>query len=74
MDTVDASGLLCPFPVIRIQNYVRGVESGTLIRLLATDPGVLEDIPAWCRIHGHQIQSQAKQDSTFEFHILVGSN
>ena len=28
---------------------------GTLLDLFATDPGVLHDIPAWCRVHGHEV-------------------
>ncbi|MBT3965782.1 MAG: sulfurtransferase TusA family protein, partial [Candidatus Thioglobus sp.] len=28
---------------------------GDLIEMLATDPGVLHDIPAWCKVHGHKV-------------------
>ncbi len=31
------------------------VDKGDLIEMLATDPGVLHDIPAWCKVHGHKV-------------------
>ncbi len=54
-ETLDVKGLLCPLPVIRTQELVNGLPPGTLLSVLATDPGVLEDIPAWCRVHGHEL-------------------
>lgn len=56
MSTVrlDALGLLCPLPVIRTQNEVRNLAAGTGLEVLATDPGAVHDIRAWCRVHGHE--------------------
>lgn len=51
--TLDALGLLCPLPVIRTQDTVRTLGPGTLLEVLATDPGAVHDIGAWCRVHGH---------------------
>ncbi len=52
---LNVKGLLCPLPVIRTQDLVKGLPPGTLLSILATDPGVLEDLPAWCRVHGHDL-------------------
>ncbi|MBZ2189268.1 sulfurtransferase TusA family protein [Alcanivorax sp. JB21] len=52
---LDARRLLCPLPVIRTQNRVRELDDGDLLEVLATDPGVLNDVPAWCRINGHTV-------------------
>ena len=57
---VDATGTLCPMPLIRAQDFVRSIEPGDRFALLATDPGVYQDIPAWCRMHGHEIISTAE--------------
>jgi tRNA 2-thiouridine synthesizing protein A len=51
---LDAIGLLCPLPVIRTQDAVAGLSPGTRLEVLATDPGALHDIQAWCRVHGHR--------------------
>lgn len=50
---LDALGLLCPMPVIRTQDAVRRLGAGTVLEVLATDPGALHDIRAWSRVHGH---------------------
>ena len=52
---LDARGLLCPLPVIKTQDTAKNMKKGTVLRVIATDPGVLQDIPAWCRIHGHRL-------------------
>ncbi len=51
---LDARRLLCPLPVIRTQRQVDEMNRGAVLDVLATDPGVLQDIPAWCQVHGHE--------------------
>ena len=52
---LDARRLLCPMPVIRTQDKIKTLNAGDVLVVTCTDPGVLSDIPAWCRIHGHKI-------------------
>jgi tRNA 2-thiouridine synthesizing protein A len=52
---VDARRLLCPMPVIRLQDCINRQPPGTRVRISCTDPGTLNDIPTWCRINGHQV-------------------
>ena len=52
---IDAKRLLCPMPVIRLGEMIDTVNTGDTIEMLATDPGVLHDIPAWCKVHGHKV-------------------
>tara|TARA_A100001037_G_C15147877_1_gene637330 strand:+ start:224 stop:523 length:300 start_codon:yes stop_codon:yes gene_type:complete len=54
---IDARGLICPLPVIRTQDCVRDLPKGTIIEIIATDIGTKNDIPSWCRIHGHEVLS-----------------
>jgi tRNA 2-thiouridine synthesizing protein A len=53
--TVDCRRLLCPLPVIRVQDRVAGMAPGDELEAVCTDPGALNDIPAWCRINGHAV-------------------
>ncbi len=53
--TLDCRRLLCPMPVIRTQNRVAELAPGDELEVVCTDPGALSDIPAWCRITGHQV-------------------
>ena len=64
---VDARRLLCPLPVIRLQDCVNRQASGVRVRVTCTDPGTQNDIPAWCRINGHALISMAEIDEEFVF-------
>ncbi|SEP00677.1 sulfurtransferase TusA family protein [Aquisalimonas asiatica] len=68
---VDARGLLCPMPVIRVQDAIASATPGTEVHLLATDPGVQADVPAWCRVHGHRVEAVREEDDTLRVCIRV---
>ena len=68
---LDATGLLCPLPVIRTQERGRGLAPGDVLEVLASDPGTQHDIPAWCRVHGHALLATSASDHRFQFHIEV---
>jgi len=52
---VDARGLRCPLPVIRLAGAARTAADRTVIVVLATDPAARYDIPAWCRMRGCEL-------------------
>ena len=52
--TTDAVGLFCPMPVVRLKLEIEKIEPNQVLELLADDPGVTEDIPAWCKDTGNQ--------------------
>ena len=64
---LDARRLLCPMPVIRLQDCINQQAPGTRVRVTCTDPGTLNDIPTWCRINGHQVLSSDEQADEFIF-------
>jgi tRNA 2-thiouridine synthesizing protein A len=71
-DTVlDARRLLCPMPVIRTQDAVQKLQPGQVLRVSCTDPGVLHDIPAWCRVHGHEVLDIREGEDEIVIRILV---
>ena len=59
---LDARKLLCPLPVIRTQNRIKTLADGDILKVICTDPGVLSDIPAWCRINGHHVIDSQQGD------------
>lgn len=69
--TLDTRGLLCPMPVIKTQNAIRTLAAGDILTVLATDPGVLHDIPAWCRINGHQVLDHTQEGRDIRIRIAV---
>ena len=71
---VDARGLRCPIPVIRLAAAAQGLPPGTVVTVLATDPATRHDVPAWARMRGHgapQIHDRAGADGATEFVLRV---
>src|SRR3972149_196485 len=60
--TVDAVGLFCPMPVVRLKLALEKVEVNQVVELLADDPGVSSDLPAWCEETGNQLLSLEKSE------------
>ncbi len=50
---LDVRNTLCPMPVIRTQNRVANLAPGEILEVVATDPGVMADIPSWAKMNGH---------------------
>jgi tRNA 2-thiouridine synthesizing protein A len=48
------------------------LSAGETLLVLATDPGVLHDIPAWCRLHGHEVLAAEKVENEFHVRIQAG--
>ena len=71
VETLDARGLLCPMPVIKAQDRIAGLRPGTVLEVWATDPGTLADVPAWCRVHGHEVLETAQADHEIRIRIKV---
>jgi len=57
---VDARGLRCPLPVIRLAEAARDAPAGTRIVVLASDPAARHDIPAWCRMRNHELREMTE--------------
>jgi len=74
MIELDARRLMCPMPVIKTQNIIKTLAAGDKVRVTCTDPGVLQDIPAWCRINGHTVLTTEEVDFEYILTIAVGSD
>ncbi len=69
---LDARRLLCPLPVIRVQDRVREMKAGERLEVFCTDPGAASDIPAWCRINGHRVLELKEERGELRILIQVG--
>jgi TusA-related sulfurtransferase len=74
LTVVDARHLLCPLPVIRTQDAVVKLQPGDSVEVLCTDPGVVHDIPAWCRVHGHEVCDIKEQGFEITISLRVGAS
>ena len=69
---LDARNMLCPLPVIKTQDKVAELHSGDTLVVTCTDPGALNDIPAWCRINGHEVLDSCETDDEVVITLRVG--
>lgn len=67
--SLDLKGLLCPLPVVKVSKKITEIPMGQLVEAFATDPGVLADIPAWCKSTGHELTKMDRDAGVFRFLI-----
>jgi tRNA 2-thiouridine synthesizing protein A len=51
---LDCFGLLCPMPIIQTAKTIKHMKKGEVLEVSATDPGIKDDMPAWCRTSGQE--------------------
>jgi tRNA 2-thiouridine synthesizing protein A len=64
---LDATGLLCPEPVMMLHNAIRDMAPGEVVQILATDPSTLRDVPKFCRFLGHELLRQEDSDGQYRY-------
>ena len=71
---LDARRLLCPMPVIKLQDCLKKQAIGTRVEITSTDPGAMNDIPTWCRINGHDLISSSEDGMEYVFLVEKGAD
>jgi NADPH-dependent 2,4-dienoyl-CoA reductase/sulfur reductase-like enzyme/peroxiredoxin family protein/rhodanese-related sulfurtransferase/TusA-related sulfurtransferase len=69
---VDACGLQCPGPIMRLKSEMDRAAVGTTLKIRATDPGFVRDAEAWCRMTGNEFGGVAEDKGVFEASIRKG--
>lgn len=69
---VDAKGLKCPMPVIKLQKQVRACQSGDDVVIDCTDAGAEKDIGSWARVNRHEVLSCEPTDFGWRITLRVG--
>ena len=64
---LDARGLNCPLPILRTKKALGELQSGQVLRIVATDPGSVKDFAAFCKQTGNELLSQSEADREFTF-------
>lgn len=66
---LDASGLNCPLPILRAKKTLNGMESGQVLRIIATDPGSVKDFEAFAKQTGNELLESAEEEGKYLFLI-----
>jgi TusA-related sulfurtransferase len=66
---LDLKGLLCPLPIVKLSQAIKELPVGAVIEGVATDPGVMADVPAWAKSTGQELISIEQQGKEYRFLI-----
>jgi tRNA 2-thiouridine synthesizing protein A len=62
MRELDCRGLVCPAPIIELARHIGDVDPGEVIGVVASDAAARFDVPAWCRMTGHEYAGEDTAD------------
>ena len=68
-ETLDATGLLCPLPVLKAAKRLRGMKPGATLKMLADDPAAVIDVPHFCNEQKHELLS-SDTDSDVQIYVI----
>jgi tRNA 2-thiouridine synthesizing protein A len=66
---LDCRGHKCPMPIIKTRKAIQDLNSGEVLRMVATDPGSIHDIKAWSKRTGNTLLNQQQHTDEFVFII-----
>ena len=71
-EELDAKGLNCPLPILRCKKAMNGMDSGGVLKIVATDPGSVKDCEAFCKQTGNELLESTEDGGEFTFYIKKG--
>jgi TusA-related sulfurtransferase len=69
---VEAVGLLCPLPLVKVARILGALPVGALIELTSDDPAALEDVPTWCGVRHHPYAGVCRRGAVLHFYFRKG--
>lgn len=67
--TLDATGLLCPLPVLKARKRLQSLNTGEILQILADDPAAIIDVPHFCSEAGHDLVEQ-REDGAQQIYLI----
>ncbi len=64
---LDARGLNCPLPILRTKKSLAELQSGQVLKIMATDPGSVKDMQAFAKQTGNELLSSAEASGEYMF-------
>ncbi len=71
-EELDACGLTCPLPLLRAKLMLRKMASGNVLRIIATDPGSVDDFNAFARQTGNELLESSESDGKYFYLMRKG--
>ncbi|MBL4739731.1 MAG: sulfurtransferase TusA family protein [Sneathiella sp.] len=71
--TLDTTGLHCPLPVLKAKKAIKGMKSGEIITVIATDPASYIDFDHFCHAAGHILLEYTEAEGVFTYKIEIAA-
>lgn len=71
---LDARGLLCPMPIVKVGQEMKTLQPGQVLKILASDRGAIADMPAWAEDTENELLEWHQEDDALVFYIRKGEH
>jgi TusA-related sulfurtransferase len=66
---LDCVGLYCPMPIVKTSEKFKQLKVGEVLEVTADDPGIKQDMPAWCQTTGHEFLGIEEKDGEYRVYV-----
>lgn len=66
---LDTRGLNCPLPILRAKKALTDMQSGQVLKIVATDPGSVKDFQAFSKQTGNELLQHGEAQKEFTFYM-----
>lgn len=67
--TIDCVGLYCPMPIVKTAQAMKELSAGQVLEVVADDPGIRSDMPAWCEKTGNECLAVEEEDGEIRVYV-----
>ncbi len=71
--TVDASGMQCPMPLLKTKQALNTMQVGEVLEVLATDSGSFKDVPAFSKLSSHELLLAEESAGLYRYLLKKGA-
>jgi TusA-related sulfurtransferase len=68
-ESLDCFGLMCPMPIIKTAQVFKKMKVGQVLEVVATDKGIKQDMPAWCKTTGNECLAIEDQGEEIKVYV-----
>lgn len=68
-EELDCRGLSCPIPILKTKKAIDALSTGQVLKMIATDPGSVNDIVAWTKRTGNELMDSNISESEYVFFL-----
>lgn len=68
-ESLDCFGLMCPMPIVKTAQAIKKMKVGQVLAVTATDKGIKQDMPAWCKTTGNECLGFEEQGEEIKVYV-----